>query len=76
MRIGELSQRTGVSVHTLRAWERRYQLLQPRRSGGGTRLYAALDEARIFAALDALTNQLRKHGRSGHDLFPPRGWSR
>ena len=47
MRIGELSQRTGVSVHTLRAWERRYGLLQPRRSDGGTRLYAAIDEARV-----------------------------
>jgi MerR family transcriptional regulator, light-induced transcriptional regulator len=47
MRIGELSQRTGVSVHTLRAWESRYQLLRPRRSAGGTRLYAALDEARV-----------------------------
>jgi DNA-binding transcriptional MerR regulator len=44
---GELSQRTGVSVHTLRAWENRYQLLRPRRSGEGTRLYAALDEARV-----------------------------
>jgi DNA-binding transcriptional MerR regulator len=47
MRIGELSERTGVGTHTLRAWERRYGLLRPRRSDGGTRLYAAIDEARV-----------------------------
>ena len=47
MRIGELSQRTGVGVHSLRAWERRYRILQPRRSAGGTRLYAPIDEARV-----------------------------
>ena len=47
LRIGELSQRTGVSPELLRAWQRRYGLLQPERSPGGFRLYSTRDEARI-----------------------------
>ena len=47
LRIGELSQRTGVSPELLRAWERRYGLLRPDRSVGGFRLYSAADEARV-----------------------------
>src|SRR5215210_597827 len=47
MRIGELSRRTGVSPELLRAWERRYGLLRPRRTDGRTRLYSAADETRV-----------------------------
>ncbi len=47
MRISELSRRVGVSAETLRAWERRYGVLRPRRTDGNTRLYSALDEARV-----------------------------
>jgi MerR family transcriptional regulator, light-induced transcriptional regulator len=47
VRIGELGRRVGVSEHVLRAWERRYGLLQPERSSGGYRLYSAADERRI-----------------------------
>src|SRR3954470_1252180 len=47
MRIGEISQRTGVSPDVLRAWERRYALLNPRRTDGRTRLYSAADETRV-----------------------------
>ncbi len=47
MRIGDLSERTGVSTYQLRAWERRYGLLQPRRSAGNYRLYSPLDENRV-----------------------------
>src|SRR5919107_1754190 len=47
MRIGEISRRTGVNPDVLRAWERRYRLLRPRRTAGGTRLYSATDETRI-----------------------------
>jgi methanogenic corrinoid protein MtbC1 len=46
-RIGELSRRLGVSPHVLRAWERRYGLLNPVRSAGGFRLYSAADEQRV-----------------------------
>lgn len=47
MRISELSRRVGVSAETLGAWERRYGVLRPRRTDGNTRLYSALDEARV-----------------------------
>ena len=47
VRIGELSRRTGVSDHTLRAWEHRYGLLRPHRTPGGFRLYSTADERRI-----------------------------
>lgn len=47
VRIGELSNRVGVSPELLRAWERRYGLLRPLRSQGGFRLYSPHDEARV-----------------------------
>jgi DNA-binding transcriptional MerR regulator len=47
LRIGELSRRVGVSPELLRAWERRYELLQPTRSSGGFRLYSEADELRV-----------------------------
>jgi MerR family transcriptional regulator, light-induced transcriptional regulator len=47
LRIGELSYRVGVSADVLRAWERRYGLLKPIRSGAGYRLYDEHDEWRV-----------------------------
>jgi len=47
LRIGELARRTQVSTDVLRAWERRYGLLDPERSEGGYRLYSSLDEERV-----------------------------
>lgn len=47
LRIGEFSERVGVSPDLLRAWERRYGLLQPDRSSGGFRLYSDADVARV-----------------------------
>jgi DNA-binding transcriptional MerR regulator len=47
LRIGELARRLGVSQDLLRAWERRYGLLQPVRSAGGFRLYSSADEQRV-----------------------------
>lgn len=49
IRIGELGRRVGVSPELLRAWERRYGLLQPERSPGGFRLYSDADVARVRA---------------------------
>ena len=46
-RIKEFASRLGVQEPTLRAWERRYHLLQPERSSGGFRLYSAADEQRV-----------------------------
>ena len=48
VRIGELSRRVGVSTETLRAWEQRYGLLRPRRTGSGYRLYAQDDQRRAL----------------------------
>ena len=47
LRIGELSRRLGVSPELLRAWETRYDLVRPRRSPGGLRLYSEADEQRV-----------------------------
>jgi DNA-binding transcriptional MerR regulator len=55
LRIGEFARRVGVSPELLRAWERRYGLLQPIRSEGGFRLYTDDDAERVSrmkAALD------------------------
>jgi DNA-binding transcriptional MerR regulator len=49
LRIGELSRRVGVPVESLRAWERRYGLLDPSRTPGGFRLYGEDDVARVVA---------------------------
>jgi DNA-binding transcriptional MerR regulator len=54
IRIGELSRRLGVSTDRLRAWERRYQLLEPVRTPGGFRLYSRADERRVRAMQDHL----------------------
>ena len=47
LRIGEVARRTGVTVATLRAWERRYGLLDPHRTDGGHRLYREADVERV-----------------------------
>ncbi len=49
LRIGELSRRVGVPVESLRAWERRYGLLEPSRTQGGFRLYGEDDVTRVLA---------------------------
>jgi MerR family transcriptional regulator, light-induced transcriptional regulator len=52
LRIGEVARRAGVNAATLRAWERRYGLLEPERSGGGFRLYSDDDVTRVRAMRD------------------------
>jgi MerR family transcriptional regulator, light-induced transcriptional regulator len=54
LRIGELSYRVGVSPDLLRAWERRYGLLTPRRSESGYRMYTERDEWRVRLMLEKL----------------------
>ncbi len=49
MSIGELAERTGVPVATIRTWEQRYDLPAPARSPGGHRRYGAEDLLRITA---------------------------
>ena len=57
LRIGALSERVGVSPELLRAWESRYGLLQPLRTGGGFRLYSVADENRV--------RSMRRHVEAG-----------
>lgn len=45
--IKAVVQATGVTSSTLRAWERRYQVCQPKRSESGYRLYSERDIATI-----------------------------
>ena len=54
LRIGELSRRTGVKPDLLRAWERRYSLLEPERSAGGFRLYPPSSIDRVAAMQEQL----------------------
>ncbi len=42
-RIGEVSAITGVPPYVLRYWESEFPALQPRKSGGGQRLYRRRD---------------------------------
>jgi MerR family transcriptional regulator, light-induced transcriptional regulator len=58
LRIGELSERVGVSPDVLRAWERRYGLVEPDRSDGGFRLYSDDDVARIRHMVDLIDQGL------------------
>ena len=50
------AQRSGVTPHLLRAWERRYRVVSPTRSEGGQRLYSDLDVDRL-RLLRQLTEQ-------------------
>lgn len=58
LRIGEFARRVGVSPELLRAWERRYGLLQPIRSEGGFRLYTSEDADRVSRMKHALDEGL------------------
>ncbi|WP_039807508.1 MerR family transcriptional regulator [Azotobacter chroococcum] len=49
--IREVARQTGVNPVTLRAWERRYGLILPRRTPKGHRLYNDAHVARIHAVL-------------------------
>jgi MerR family transcriptional regulator, light-induced transcriptional regulator len=51
--IGRVAALVGVSIPTLRSWERRYALVDPARTPGGHRRYtdAEIDRLRSFAEL-------------------------
>ena len=50
--IREVARLTGVNPVTLRAWERRYGLIQPTRTDSGHRLYSMSDIERVRSILD------------------------
>lgn len=57
--IGVVAERTGLSVHVLRAWERRYGVVRPRRGESGRRLYSDADVDRL-----ALLHSATRSGRA------------
>jgi len=52
--IGYVSMMTGVSAHSLRAWERRYRAVTPSRTKSGHRLYSQEDIDRIALLKQAI----------------------
>lgn len=47
-KIGAVSKITGIGTETLRAWERRYQAVVPKRSDSGDRVYDGEDLNKLF----------------------------
>ncbi len=58
--IKAVSQATGVSIETLRAWERRYRVVEPKRDPNGRRSYAPGDVIRL--------RKLREATERGHPI--------
>jgi MerR family transcriptional regulator, light-induced transcriptional regulator len=58
--IKAVSQATGLTVETLRAWERRYRVIEPKRDESGHRIYAACDISRL--------RRLRETTERGHQI--------
>jgi DNA-binding transcriptional MerR regulator/methylmalonyl-CoA mutase cobalamin-binding subunit len=71
LRIGEFARRVGVNPELLRAWERRYGLLQPIRTEGGFRLYTAEDAERVEQMKGALAEGLSAAEAARRTLAPP-----
>jgi len=83
MPIRMLSELTGVAATTLRAWERRYQLLEPRRTPKGHRLYNPEDVALVKEVVAQLQSgisiseairQLRQAEPQNPTNEPPSQW--
>ena len=72
LRIGEFARRVGVSPELLRAWERRYELLQPIRTDGGFRLYTDEDAERVERMRRALDDGLSAAEAAGRALAQER----
>jgi len=58
--IKAVSQATGLSIETLRAWERRYRVVEPRRDANGRRAYRPDDVIRL--------RKLREATERGHPI--------
>lgn len=58
--IGVVSERTGLTPDVLRVWERRYGVVEPRRSPGGQRIYSDADIERLAL--------LHRATRGGHGI--------
>ncbi len=63
--IGTVAKLTGISVHTLRAWEKRHHVVSVVRSSTGRRLYSTDDVQRL-----RLLKQLTESGHSIGNVAP------
>jgi len=54
--VGVVARLTGLSVHVLRSWERRYGAVQPQRTPRGSRRYTEADVARLRLLGTAVDN--------------------
>src|SRR5690242_20305796 len=76
LRIGEFARRVGITPELLRAWERRYGLLQPIRTDGGFRLYTQDDASRVARMKQALDEGLSAAEAARRALAPERSPAR
>jgi DNA-binding transcriptional MerR regulator/methylmalonyl-CoA mutase cobalamin-binding subunit len=64
--IGQASARTGVSVQTIRAWERRYGVVEPVRTAAGYRLYDDVALRRLAVMRSLVTEGWRPSDAAEH----------
>lgn len=63
--IGTVARVTGLSTHTIRVWERRYAVVEPARTPGGSRVYSDADVTKL-RLLKRLTDDGHSIGRIAH----------
>jgi DNA-binding transcriptional MerR regulator/methylmalonyl-CoA mutase cobalamin-binding subunit len=63
--IGTVARVTGLSTHTIRVWERRYGVVEPARTPGGSRVYSDADVTKL-RLLKRLTDDGHSIGRIAH----------
>lgn len=63
--IGTVARATGLSTHTLRVWERRYGVVSPARTPGGSRVYSDTEVIKL-RLLKRLTGEGHSIGRIAH----------
>ena len=63
--VGAIAKACGLSPHTIRAWEKRYGLIEPKRTEAGDRVYSGEDlgKLRLFAELTSAGHQIGKISR-------------
>lgn len=66
--IGAVVRATGLTVHTIRAWEKRFGIVDPIRSPGGTRRYSERDVEKLRLLARAVGEGHRISGLATLDL--------